>query len=295
MSTTPNAPKNYATLKSISAVVALLSAAAMLSVIIFILKESLPFLTEEGAFALLAPGKWRPTGNTPSYSVFNLMLASFYIFGIAIAIALPVSLGTALCVRFYLPQRLQAPALRLIGILAGIPSVIMGFIGLMVVVKCIERGLHLSGGESILAGGLVVSAMIIPFIVNAVADSARMVIERHRADSEALGISTEYFIRAVALPALGRSIAIGTILAFSRVIGETMAVMMVIGNAPIFPTLLGKAETIPGLIALEMGMAEVGSTHYSALFASGLVLLIAIGAVNLLVEHIRKRSVSHEM
>lgn len=289
--------QNRAKYKMFNYLTLIVSAASLLllfSVIVFIIAESLPFLKAEGILSLLKPGKWKPLSGTPSFSIFNLIAASLYIFIISIIIALPVSLGSALFINFYIPEKLKNAVLRFISILSGIPSVVMGFIGLVVIVKIIEKRFSLSAGESVLAGGIVVSMMIIPFILSTVSETVSMLRENHKVDSDSLGISTEYFIRAVVLKKLGKSLAIGIVLAFSRVIGETMAIMMVIGNAPMFPKLLGKSQTIPSLIALEMGMAEVGSVHYSALFSSGLILMIIISIVNIAIQIVRNRSLKDE-
>ena len=152
-----------------------------------------------------------------------------------------------------------------IDILAGIPSVIYGFIGLIVIVKSLEK-LGRTSGESVLAGGILLSIMVLPFIISICEESMSKLYIEYEIVSKSLGVSKYYFISEIVLPNSIKSIIISTVLAFGRALGETMAVMMVIGNAPIFPTLFGKAQTISSLIALEMGMVEVGSPHYNALF-----------------------------
>lgn len=286
--------KEHHVLTTISRILGLLSTGALFVVLLFIVWESLPFLQEKGLLALLSPGRWDPVAKQPSFSVVSMILTSLYIFLLSVLFALPLSIGTAFYINFYLPARLKVWAVRFVSILAGIPSVIMGFIGLVIVVKWVEIKFSVASGESVLAAAIVVTMMILPFILNVVDESLSILREEFLFDSEALGISKEYFIRRIALGRLGEAIRIGVILAFSRVIGETMAIMMVIGNAPMMPRLLGKAETIPGLIALEMGMAEAGSLHYSALFSSGLILLLTIMAVNLVIAKKRKKGVADE-
>ena len=107
--------------------------------------------------------------------------------------------------------------------------------------------------------------------------------------SEAMGVSKWYMVSEIILPLSLKSIIISIILSLGRAMGETMAVMMVIGNAPIFPKLMGKAQTISSLIALEMGMAEVGSLHYSALFASGFILMMMIFCINIFINYLKKK------
>lgn len=286
--------RKYYIWKYISILISIISIFLMVSIVVFIFMESLPFIKTEGLASLILPGKWKPLSLNRSFSVFNMILASLYIFLISIVIALPISLGSSLYINIYLKPHFRHIVLKFISILAGIPSVIMGFIGLIIIVKLIEIEFALSSGESILAGGLVVSIMVIPFILSTVSETLSILIKKYKMDSDSLGISREYFIRKIAFKKIRKSIIIGIILAFSRVIGETMAIMMVIGNAPLTPKLLGKGQTIPGLIAIEMGMAEVGSLHYSALFASGLVLLIMISTVNIIIQYFKERSIFNE-
>ena len=126
--------------------------------------------------------------------------------------------------------------------------------------------------------------MVLPFIISICEESMSKLYIEYEIVSKSLGVSKYYFISEIVLPNSIKSIIISTVLAFGRALGETMAVMMVIGNAPIFPTLFGKAQTISSLIALEMGMVEVGSPHYNALFASGVVLMGLLLMINILIN-----------
>ena len=284
----------YKIFKYISGLVSLISILFLISIVIFIVVESLPFLKSEGILELLRPGKWKPISSNPSFSVFNMAVASLYIFLISLVISVPISLGTSIYINLYIKDKTRKIVLKFISILAGVPSVVMGFIGLIVIVKLIENIFGIASGESILAGGVVVSLMTIPFILNTLSESIEILVHNYKLHSDSLGVSKEYFIRNIILKKIKRSISIGIVLAFSRVIGETMAIMMVIGNTPIFPKILGKGETIPGLIAIEMGMAEVGSIHYSALFSSGLILLVIISIINIIIQYFKNRGLIDE-
>ena len=177
---------------------------------------------------------------------------------------------------------------------AGIPSIIYGFFGMIIIVKNLEKIFKISAGESVLAGSIILSIMILPYFVSNLVETIEIIKAKYKKDSDALGISKEYFIRKIVFKKLNYSILTGFMISFSRAIGETMAVMMVIGNAPIFPKLLSKAQTIPSLIALEIGMSEVYSEHYYALFASGFALLILVLIINIIIFLVNRKSRSYD-
>lgn len=258
-------------------------------IIAFILKESLPLFKEVGVIDFIFGLRWYPSSySNPSMGIFNIILATIYIAFLGVMISLPIGIGCSIFLSCVLEEKAKNIVKPYIDILAGIPSVIYGFIGLLLVVKFFEK-LGRPSGESVLAGGIVLSVMILPFIVDNCEETMSKLRKRYEGSSKILGVSKWYMISELIVPASKKSIVISIILALSRALGETMAVMMVIGNAPIFPTLLGKAQTISSLIALEMGMTEVGSIHYNALFASGLTLMLMILGINFLVEFIKNR------
>ncbi len=215
--------------------------------------------------------------------IWNIILATLYIAVLGVLIALPIGIGSSLFLACMVSKKIRDIIKPFIDILAGIPSVIYGFIGLIVIVKSLEK-LGRTSGESVLAGGILLSIMVLPFIISICEESMSKLYIEYEIVSKSLGVSKYYFISEIVLPNSIKSIIISTVLAFGRALGETMAVMMVIGNAPIFPTLFGKAQTISSLIALEMGMVEVGSPHYNALFASGVVLMGLLLMINILIN-----------
>lgn len=258
-------------------------------VVIFIFKESLTFFKEVSLLKFITGRKWNPLGPPEELSILNIIWGTLYVSLVAIAIALPIGIGTAVVLSCYTNRNVKRLIRGIVDILAGVPSVIYGFVGLLVVVKFFEVNLSLASGESVLSGGIVLSVMLLPFIVSTCDESMEKIYREYSQSSRALGVSKSYMIRNLLLPASKRSILASVVLALGRGMGETMAVMMVIGNASIIPRLLGKAQTIPSLIALEMGMAEVGSLHYHALFASGFVLMIMLLIINGLLYVIKNR------
>ena len=268
----------------------LLTVLLLAFLIFFIFRESLPAIRDVGLGNLLLGDQWRPMIYTdaPSYGMRNMILSTLYVAGLAVVFALVIGVGTALCLACAATDRQRQLVMPYIDLLASIPSVIYGFIGLYIVVKFFEK-LGRATGESILAGGIVLSVMILPYMISSCCDTMVRLKNRYGNASAAMGVSRWYMAGQMILPASTRGILISMALATGRAMGETMAVMMVMGNSIAFPKLLGKGETISALIAMEMGIAEVGSTHYSALYTAGLVLMVLLFAINIVFELLKKK------
>lgn len=268
----------------------LLTVLLLAFLIFFIFRESLPAIRDVGLGNLLLGDQWRPLIYTdaPSYGMRNMILSTLYVAGLAVVFALVIGVGTALCLACAATDRQRQLVMPYIDLLASIPSVIYGFIGLYIVVKFFEK-LGRATGESILAGGIVLSVMILPYMISSCCDTMVRLKNRYGNASAAMGVSRWYMAGQMILPASTRGILISMALATGRAMGETMAVMMVMGNSIAFPKLLGKGETISALIAMEMGIAEVGSTHYSALYTAGLVLMVLLFVINIVFELLKKK------
>lgn len=232
---------------------------------------------------------WKPLAKEPQIGILSMILSTFYVSILAVLIALPIGIGCALELAVLENRKLKELFSAILGVLAGIPSVIYGFIGLLVVVKFLEKNLSLAAGESVLSGGIVLAVMVLPFIVSTALETMEKTYLKYKESSLALGVSKSYMLKALILPNAKVAILAALVLAFARAMGETMAVMMVIGNSPILPRLLGKGETIPALIALEIGTAELGSLHYHGLFAAGFVLMIFLILLNAVFYLIKKK------
>lgn len=259
-------------------------------VLFFLLREAWPLFAKVPLRDFLFGQRWMPLAfsGEPSFGIFPFILATLAVSALAVAMALFWSVGVSLFLALLVGPRLRALIYACIDLLAAIPSVVYGFLGLLLLVPCL-RSWHLGQGHSVLAASLLLTVMLLPFLIAAVTESLLKEKERYLAAAEALGLERWYVARSLLLPAAGKSILLALILAIGRAMGETMAVMMVIGNAKLLPHLLGKAETIAALIALEMGTAEVGSLHYHALYAAGVVLLLCLLAINALVMALRRR------
>ncbi len=269
---------------------ALLSVGLLLFLVVFMVNQSLPALRAIGLEKLLLGTEWRPViyDEAPQYGLFPMLLSTVYVSALAVLFSLVLGVGCALFLACAVGDRLRAFLIPSIDLLAGIPSVVYGFVGLYVVVRTMER-MGRAAGESILAGSIVLAVMILPYMISTCLHT--MVQLRHgwQDASDALGVSRWYMAAELVLPASKKGILVGTALAAGRAMGETMAVMMVMGNAVLRPTLLGKGETISALIALEMGTAEVGSLHFSALYAAGLCLLVLLLMINLAFSLLRRK------
>lgn len=260
----------------------------LLTMLFYLFNEALPFFKEENIIKFIIGKKWYASYPEQSFQIYNMLIAGIYISFLACIISFFISYGLSLFICFYTNKKIKAIILWIINILAGIPSIIYGFFGMKIILKKVETIFNLSSGESILAGSLILSIMIIPFFVRNCIENMEMISKKYKKYSDCLGIKKEYFIGEIVFRENKISIIISFLLAFGRATGETMAVMMVIGNAPITPKLLQKAQTIPTLIALEIGMSEVGSKHYSALFASAFILLILVLFINIIASILNK-------
>ena len=256
----------------------------------FVFRESLPAIREVGLGELLTGSQWRPLiySGEPSFGMRNMILSTLYVSALAVLFALIIGVGCALFLACRASERQRNFIMPYIDLLASIPSVVYGFIGLYIVVKFFEK-LGRPTGESILAGGIVLSVMILPYMISSCCDTMVRLYNRYEAASRGLGVSRWYMASQLVLPASTRGILISMALATGRAMGETMAVMMVMGNSLAFPKLLGKGETISALIAMEMGIAERGSIHYSALYTAGLVLMVLLFAINIVFELLKKK------
>ena len=276
-----------------SFVITLLAAVALMAlafVVFFVVREALPLFAHVDLGDFLLGTRWMPVdfGNGTSFGIFNFIVATVFVSLLALALAVVLGLGTAMFLASTDASIVRSIAYPFIDLLAGVPSVVYGFVGLLVVAQLFMQA-GVSTGLCVLAAAIVLAVMLLPFIISSCSDSLLAQRSRYLGAAQALGISRWCTMATIVLPAATRNILLSMVLALGRAMGETMAVMMVIGNANVFPTLLGKGETIPAVIALEMGTAVAGSDHYHALFAAGMVLMVLLLAINLFVALLRNR------
>ena len=266
--------------------------AIFIVILVHVIYQTIPAATGLGMLLFDTSGVWRPLGQTPSFSILPVISATMYVAFLAVAIAAPIGGMAAIFLNYYAGRRLTKLVLAFVDLLAGVPSVIYGFIGLVVVVRNLERIFNMSAGESILAAALVLSVMLLPYIISTYSESIEKAKNKYDTASRALGVSAEYSVLKVIIPITKRGAAAAVISAFGRASSETIAVMMVIGNAPIFPRLLGRGQTISGLTALEIGSAEIGSVHASAIYAANLMLMLTLSVILLITYFLRRKLLS---
>ncbi len=271
-------------------IIAYFSILILAFIIFFIAKESTGAFSQISFFDFLFGTEWHPIKAEPQIEILPMITATIYVSLVAILISLPIGIGTAVFLSTVINKKFKKIFDPLVDILAGIPSVIYGLIGFVVIVKSFEEYFSFPSGESVLAGGILLSIMVLPYIISTVKESMVRIQENYKISSQALGVSKWHMIRYLILPAAKKSIIAGLILAFGRAMGETMAVMMVIGNSPIMPKLFGRAQTIPALIALEMSGAQINSLHYHSLFAAGLLLMFILFGINIIFYRLKEKS-----
>ncbi|MBU2060970.1 MAG: phosphate ABC transporter permease subunit PstC [Bacteroidetes bacterium] len=243
----------------------------------------------------LAGEEWFPTAQPiAQMGVKPLIYGTLWVSFGAILLALPIGLAAAIYLSEIAKKRTRSILKPIIELLAGIPSVVYGFFGLVIIVPLIQSTFNLPVGETGLAGSVVLAIMALPTIITISEDAMRNTPRAMKEASLALGASQWQTIYKVVMPYSASGITAGAILGIGRAIGETMAVLMVTGNAAVIPTtLLEPIRTIPATIAAELGEAPNGGLHYEALFALGCILFIITFGINMLVEVVTNRK-SHK-
>lgn len=242
----------------------------------FIFQESLPAFAEAGVAGIVTGTEWLPPA---LYGILPMIVASLASTIGAVAIGVPVALLTAIFIAEVAPKWLANIIRPAVELLAGIPSVVYGFFGLIIIVPMIQEWFNVPAGNTVLAGMLVLAVMILPTVIAVSETSLRAVPKTYKEGSLALGASPMFTIFRLLVPAARSGILTGVILGIARALGETMAIIMVMGNAPAMPgSILEPARTLTANIALEMSYAS--GVHASALYATGIVLLVFIMMLN---------------
>lgn len=252
---------------------------------VFIVKEGLPVLSSTGLFNFLGGTKWAPTNEI--FGIFPMIVGSALTTLGALIIGVPIGLGCSIYLAELASDRVQNILKPGIDLLAGIPSVIYGLYGMVVIVPLIRKTFG-GSGFSVLAGSVVLAIMILPTIINISTSSIKSVPKDYKEASLAMGSSHWQAIVNVVLPSAKSGIFAGIILGLGRAIGETMAVIMITGNTAIIPkSIFSPVRTLTGNIGIEMGYAS--GTHQQALFATGIVLFVFIMIINAIANSLPRR------
>lgn len=236
--------------------------------------------------------EWFPTAlPVPQFGVVPIIMGTLWVSLGAILLALPFGLAASIYMAELSNSKVYRFMKPIIELLSGIPSVVYGFFGLIVIVPMIQKIFNLPVGESGLAGSIVLAIMALPTIITISEDALRSVPRAMKEASLALGANKWQTILKVSIPYSISGITAAVVLGIGRAIGETMAVLMVTGNAAVMPnTLLEPLRTIPATIAAELGEAPAGGAHYQALFVLGGILFIMTLLINLFVEYISSKN-----
>ena len=254
---------------------ATLSFIVLLAIAVFVFKDGLPAFKEIGFFDFLFGTVWRP--GQEQYGILTMIVGSVVVTIGSLLLAVPLGIACAILLAEVAPFKVRQILRPAVELLVGIPSVVYGLVGLVLLVPAVrEIG---GNGFSVLAASIVLMAMVLPTIISISEDSIRAVPASYREGALALGATHWQTIRGVLLPAAKSGIGASIVLGMGRAVGETMAMIMVIGNSIVFPTSpLDPARTLTGNIAVEISYAT--GIHESALFATGIVLFIFILLLN---------------
>ncbi|MBY7810601.1 phosphate ABC transporter permease subunit PstC [Vibrio fluvialis] len=256
-----------------SAVIGIVSLAV---IAYFIIRESIPAFQEAGVVGIVLGQDWLPPA---LYGVATMIVASVVSTFGAVIVGVPIGVLTAIFIAEIAPKRVADVIRPAVELLAGIPSVVYGFFGLVIIVPLIQNIFQVPAGNTILAGIIVLGVMILPTVITVSETSIRAVPKNYKEGSLALGASNIYTIFKLLVPAARSGIMTGVILGIGRALGETMAIIMVMGNAPAMPQgILDSARTLTANIAIEMSYAS--GVHANALYATGVVLLVFIMMLN---------------
>jgi len=250
-------------------------------ILLFLLREGLAVFQVVSPLDFLFGQKWYPISEPPELGILPLILGSLLVTAGAIIISLPIGVACAVYIAEIAPAKTKEILKSGIELLAAIPSVVLGFIGMVTIVPWTKTIFHLPTGLTALTGSIVLAFMAMPTIVSIAEDALYSIPKTYKEGALALGATHWQAIYRVMLPAASSGILAAVMLGTGRVIGETMAVMMITGNSALIPhSFLQPVRTLTATIAAEMGEAVVGSEHYFALFAIGIILFIISFFIN---------------
>jgi len=263
----------------------------VVSIFLFLLKDSLSLFGVHSVRDFLFGTRWLPISEPPKFGVIPLFLGSLYVTLGAIALCVPIGIGAAMFIAEVAPQYLKNILKSLVEILAAIPSVVLGFIGIVWLGPFLRETLGLMTGMCGLTGSLLLAFMALPTVISISEDALISVPKTYREAAFGLGATRWQTLWRIILPASSSGIIAAVMLGIGRVIGETMVVMMVTGNSPVIPkSLLLPLRTLTATVAGEMGETVSGSEHYFALFAVGLILFIITFIINLIADVCLRRA-----
>lgn len=273
---------------------------AVCAITLYMFIKGTPALKEIGVFDLLFGSVWKPTADTPLYGIFYIILASIAGTGVSVLIGVPIGLLTAVFLSEMAGKKVSAIVSNAVELLAAIPSVIYGLLGMMIlnplmfrlekIIYADDQSHQYTGGANMLSAIIVLAIMILPTVISVSTSALKAVSDSLRSASLALGATREQTIFKVVIPAAKSGILTGIVLGIGRALGEAMAINMVAGGAVNFPLPFNSVRTLTTQIVSEMAYSQ--GLHRKVLFTVGLVLYIFIMVVNFILLKARKREVA---
>ena len=261
----------------------------VLFISIYLIVSGLPAIMKIGLVDFLFGQTWASTAKDPQFGILPFILTSIYGTAGAVVLGVPVGLMTAIFISKVAPKKVAAIVRPAVDLLAGIPSVVYGLIGMIVLVPAVREAFNLPDGASLFAAIIVLAVMILPSIIS-VSDTALNAVPREYEEASlALGATHIETVFRVSVPAASSGIAASVVLGIGRAIGEAMAIMMVAGNVANMPGLFKSVRFLTTAVASEMSYAAVGSLQRQALFSIALVLFVFIMLINVVLNGLLKK------
>lgn len=267
----------------------------VLGIFVFISREGMGFLTgrfDAGEF--FGSTAWRPTSERPTYGILALMAGTASVTGLAMLVAVPFSLGAAIFIAEFARGRTRETLKVLVELLAAVPSVVWGFVGISIMNPLIIRVFHVPVGLGVLNSGIILGLMATPIMTTLAEDALKAVPDAYREAAEAMGATRLQMVFRVVLPAAKNGLAAAVLLGVGRGFGETMAVLMASGHSINVPTsIFDSVRALTATIAAELGETATGSDHYRVLFTIGILLFVVTFVINLtadlMIRGVRRR------
>jgi phosphate transport system permease protein len=259
-------------------------------IVVSLFQEGLPILNKVSVVGFIFGMEWYPTFDPPSFGIFPLIVGSFVVTCVATIIAVPLGVLAAVYIAEVAHPALKEVFKSLIELLAGLPSVVLGFFGMVIIAPWLQDTFDLATGLNIVNASLILALMAIPTIASISEDALYSVPREFKEASYALGATKLETITKVIIPAALSGISTAVILGMARVMGETMVVLMVAGGSAALPrSIFDSVRPLPASIAAEMGEAPFGGDHYHALFATGIVLFLLTFLFSLISDYISNK------
>jgi len=271
-------------------ILGLITVGCVLLITVYLVISGIPAIRKIGVLNFLFGKKWASTATQPQYGIFPFILTSIYGTAGAIVVGVPIGFMTAVYLAKIAPLKIKTVIETAVSLLAGIPSVVYGLVGMMVLVPGIRIVFHIPDGASLFAAIIVLAIMILPSIIKVSLTALEAVPKEYEDASLALGATPVETYFRVSVPAAKSGIAAAVVLGVGRAIGEAMAIMMVAGNAPNMPKIFQSVRFLTTAVASEMSYAADGSLQKQALFSIALVLFLFIMLINAVLNFFLKHS-----